>query len=81
LRLGPEESFVRASRFFGGGASIVSFLLLSGDFPPRRLFFIEPQRLERAFPRKIRNDEVRHNQSKGLAVPRSVPSIGAVNHL
>jgi hypothetical protein len=65
-----EESFVRASRFFGGGASIVSFLLLPRDFPLRRFLFIEPQSLDRAFPLKIRNGEVRHDQSKGFAVRR-----------
>ena len=50
--------------------AIVLFLLLSRDFPLRRLLFIEPQGLNRASPIKIRNGEVGHNQSKGFAVRR-----------
>ena len=37
----PERAFVRDSCFFGGRTTIVSFLLLAGDFAARRFLRVE----------------------------------------
>src|SRR5947199_6872460 len=46
----PEHSFVRDPRFSRGGAPVVEFLLLTGDFSAWRLLIIEPQRLRFSLP-------------------------------
>ena len=49
--LWPKNPFVRNSRFLGGGATVVSFLVLPGEFPARRLLLVEPHGLNRRLPR------------------------------
>src|SRR4029453_13760318 len=60
--------FVLDSCFFRGGATVVSFLLLSGDFPARRLLLIEPHGLSLCLPREVLERGVIHDEPEGVAV-------------
>ena len=55
-RLGPswtKGGSVRSTRFFGDGATVVSLLFLSGDFPLRRFSFVESDGLHQCLPREV----------------------------
>jgi hypothetical protein len=66
LRL--ETASVRDSGLFGGCTTIVSFLLLSGDFAAWRLLNVEPSALDRGLPRQVIESRLCDDQSECLAV-------------
>src|SRR5207244_3286056 len=82
----PERAFVRDSCFFGGRTTIVSFLLLPGDFAARRFLRVEARGPNLRFPCEVSERRIGHDQPECVAVRRrsverhDVPGISPLRH-